>query len=64
MCGEGRRTECPLLRGPMSRKARVFSLSKILSDGISPNSVLEMCQGVKGDWEITLDNLAEYAGGH
>jgi hypothetical protein len=29
-------TECPLLKGPMSKKANILSLSKILNEGISP----------------------------
>jgi len=46
--GVGRRTEWPLLRGPMSRKASVFSDSKIFIDGISPVA----CQSVASsdDW--------------
>ena len=34
------RTEWPLLSGPMSRKASVFSDSKIFRDGISPSEML------------------------
>lgn len=37
-------TAWPLLRGPMSRKARVLSLSKSLNEGISPVWYVSYCQ--------------------
>lgn len=59
-----RRTEWPLLRGPMSRKASVLSDSKIFRDGISPIARQWLLRA-RSDWpKCTLDDFAEYAGGH
>lgn len=58
------RTACPELRGLMSRKASVFSLSKSFKDGISPVSTRSVSSlhyasvRVEGD-DHTLDDFAE-----
>jgi hypothetical protein len=58
-------TECPLLKGPMSRNASVFSLSKSFMQGISPGFVRMSLRQLVGTGALrTLDNLAEDTGGH
>jgi hypothetical protein len=58
------RTEWPLDSGPISKKANVFSLSKIFIEGISPGSLwlVGVMNGNMG--KVTPDYLAEDAGGH
>lgn len=61
------RTECPLDSGPMSRKASVFSLSKIFIEGISPvgwvSGLISRARKPQGA-RPTLDDLAEDTAGH
>lgn len=55
------RTEWPLEMGPMSRKASVFSDSKSLREGISPDASISACRS-SSDLMRTLDDLAKDAG--
>jgi hypothetical protein len=60
------RTAWPLLRGLMSRKAYVFSLSKSFMDGISPagSGQIVIAQHLSHRRAVpTLDDLAENARG-
>jgi hypothetical protein len=60
-------TAWPRLRGSMSRKARILSDSKSLSDGMSPGRAwvsLSKDSGSSKRGGSTLDDLAENAGRH
>ena len=56
-------TACPKLSGLMSRKAKVFSLSKSLKQGISPSRVSDL-YNYKTTRMRTLDDTAKDTGRH